>query len=213
MTYEQALKEAYKQPWKVVEPHRLKAFNIYSVCLTEPLQCFIEEAEVTLKVLAECEKEIAEHLVNLHNKSLDLAVDKVEDCQLKVSPPTKTLKDLTEENIRHIVSLVYPFEDWIKSSMEIRYQPYDKTWHEDAAEFWFVKFQGITFGDKVDTYRLWLYPSLAIEFDAIRTNVDNMTDEQRKEYDRINIVFLGSFPVRNQYQIYEYLRELNIKPV
>lgn len=143
----------------------------------------------------------------------DEVTDTITLSGIKDSPPTKTLAELTEENIRHIVKLSYPFDDWIKSSMEIRYQPYDESWGSDAAEYWFVKFQGITFGDKVDTYRLWLYPNLAIEFDAIRTNVDNMTDEQRKEYDRINIVFLGSFPVRNQYQIYEYLRELNIKPI
>ena len=111
----------------------------------------------------------------------------------------KNLKDLTKDQVIEITRLVYPFDDWMKSEIEVRYQPYDETWFEDAQEYWFAKFQAITFADKVDTYRLWIYPNLNLAFDAIRDKVENMTEEQKKEMK--GLVLLGSFPIRNQYLI------------
>lgn len=128
----------------------------------------------------------------------------------------KTLKDLTKEQVIEITKLVYPFKDWIKSEIEVIYQPYDETWLDDAQEYWFVKFDGITFGDKVDTYRLWIYPSLDLEFDAIRKNPDNFTEENKMKIigsGKEQMVMLGSFPLRNQYLTQKKFMEWNIEPV
>ena len=124
----------------------------------------------------------------------------------------KQLKDLSKEQIIEIVNLVYPFKDYIKSEIDVKYQPYDESLLDDAQEYWFAKFDGITFADKVDTYRLWIYPTLNLEFDAIRTNVKNMSDKQKKEAIG-DCVLLGSFPVRNQHLIQKKFMEWNIKPV
>jgi len=127
----------------------------------------------------------------------------------------KQIKDLTKEQVIEIAKLVYPFNDWIKSDIEVKYQPYDKTWL-DPQEYWFVKFDGITFGDKVDTYRLWIYPTLNLEFDAIRKHPDTFTEANKMkviESGNDQMVMLGSFPLRNQYFVQKKFMEWNIEPV
>lgn len=124
----------------------------------------------------------------------------------------KLLKDLTQEQVIEIAKLVYPFHDWIKSDFEVKYQPFDESWGRDAEEFWFVKFEAITFADKVDTYRLWIYPTLDLEFDAIRTKLANMTPKQKGEIVGDNIVLLGTFPIRNQHLIQKKFIEFGIEP-
>ena len=121
------------------------------------------------------------------------------------------LKDLTKEQIIEIVHLVYPFSDWIKSEVKVKYQPYDETWLDDAQEYQFAKFEAITFGDKIDTYRLWIYPTLDLEFDAIRTKIENMTESQ-KANNKTGAVSLGRFPIRNQHMIQRKFIEWGIEP-
>lgn len=123
----------------------------------------------------------------------------------------KKIKDLTHDQVIEIANLVYPSTDLIRSEMIVRYQPYDESWLNDAREYWLIKFDGITFGDKIDTYRLWIYPNLNLEFDAIRTNPKNMTEEQKLETVS-GIFFLGTFPIRNQYLIQRNFMEWGINP-
>jgi len=123
----------------------------------------------------------------------------------------KKLKDLTQEQVTEIAKLVYPFADWMKIEIEVKYQPYDKSWLYGAQEYWIIKFDAITFADKVDTYRLWIYPNLNLELDAIRTKIENMTEKQKGEI-KSGIVFLGAFPIRNQYLIQKKFMEWNIEP-
>ena len=127
----------------------------------------------------------------------------------------KKLKDLSKEQVIEIVKLVYPFEDWIKSEIEVVYQPYDVSWYEDAAEYWFAKFDGYTFGDKIDTYRLWIHPNLNVEFDVFRDKLENFTEKDKTEITSKNnkpFVLLGHFPIRNQHKIQKKFIEWEIEP-
>lgn len=128
----------------------------------------------------------------------------------------KHLKDLTKEQVIEIAKLVYPFDEWRKSDIEVHYQPYDETWFSDAEEYWFAKFNGITFADKVDTYRMWIRPSLDLSLDAIRKNPDDFTEANKMKVigsGDDQIVLLGSFPVRNQYLIQKKFVEWGIEPI
>ena len=62
----------------------------------------------------------------------------------------KKLKDLTKEQAIEIAKLIYSFSDAVETDYDFTYQPYDRTWYEDAREFVRLKFRGVTFGDTVD---------------------------------------------------------------
>lgn len=119
--------------------------------------------------------------------------------------------ELTKDHILEIVNLVYPYPDWIKSEIDIKYQPYDSSWLDDAQEYWFAKFDGITFGDKIDTYRLYIYPNLNLSLDVIRDNPDNFTEKDKTNLISGKYVLLGSFPIRNQHKIHKKFIEWGLE--
>lgn len=124
----------------------------------------------------------------------------------------KTIKDLTRDQAIEIAKLLYPFDD-IKSEIETHYQPYDASWFDDAREYYFIKFNGFSFGDKIDTYRIWIYPDLDVLVDLFRDNPLNFTEKDKKEIISNKFVLLGHLPVRNQYKIQEKFRKWKIKPI
>lgn len=69
MTYEEALKEAYKQPWKVGKG---KWHFEYQILLDSPIPYGkkYELGSVSIPILT-CFPDLAEYIVNLHNKSLE----------------------------------------------------------------------------------------------------------------------------------------------
>lgn len=122
----------------------------------------------------------------------------------------KTLKDFTKEQAIELVKLAYPNKDHVKSDYEFIYQPYDYSHYSDAVEYICVKFEGITYANEIDTYRFYIFTELNISLQATRTNTKNkiggVIPENRKE------LHLGSFPARNQYQIFLKLIEWGYRP-
>ncbi len=108
------------------------------------------------------------------------------------------LKDLTEEQAKEIALLLYPFPDLIKSELDCKFQPYDETWLDDAAEYYRIYFDGVIFADKIYRIRIWIYPSLDCEIDY---------------YDKNSKQHGGRLPVRNQYKIQELFIKWNLKPI
>jgi len=72
----------------------------------------------------------------------------------------KKLKDLTKEQAIEIAKLIYPYSDKFEPEYEFKYQPYDKSWFEDAREFVRLEFKGIAFGDKIDNLMLEINKNL-----------------------------------------------------
>lgn len=122
------------------------------------------------------------------------------------------LKDLTEEQAIEIAKLSYSWPDTM-DNIKCVYQPYDTSWLDDAREYCLITFDAITYGHTVDTYRLYIYPTLNLSLDVIRTNPKNVTKAQQKDFKRIGVVFLGQFPMRNQHEIHKKFIEWNIIPV
>ena len=81
------------------------------------------------------------------------------------------LKDLTVAQAEQILNLAFPFPENIVSEIKHHYQPYDATMYEDAAEYYYMKFNAVLFGTPKDknskpyTIRIWIYPNLNVHMD------------------------------------------------
>lgn len=103
MTYEEALKEAYKQPW-VSEGDGITR----SIVLSAPIKTSDRGWIITF--IPHIETSMAEYIVNLHNTYLnDMEVAGVFAEAAQVSPP-KSLHDLTDEQIEEICKLAWPHD-------------------------------------------------------------------------------------------------------
>ena len=80
----------------------------------------------------------------------------------------KKLKDLTKEQAIEIAKLIHPFSDEVKTNYKFHYQPYDKSWFEDAREFVTLEFKGITFGNTIDNLIIEINKNLDCWFYYIR---------------------------------------------
>lgn len=194
MTYEEALKEAYKQPWKVVDG---AIPELATIELTKPINS--SDRGWTIGLLINIGRSMAEHIVNLHNKSLVEKVEYLVAYDPVASPPksgpfkdrewnekleaaadrlvgyvpvpsSKTIRDLTDEQLFHIWGLAH--DATLEYRATRRTKEYIVVGYEDMED-------------------VTLYDDLNIE-------IHHDGDLE---------------PACNQYQIYEYLRELNIKPV
>ena len=111
------------------------------------------------------------------------------------------IKDMTKEQAIEIAMMAYGHDDWIRSDFKFEYVPYDppsiKNSFDDSPESVYVKFEGVSFGDKIDLYRLFIYSNLNITLDIFRT-------------DPIKIISVG---FSNQFLIFKKLQEWGIEPV
>lgn len=125
------------------------------------------------------------------------------------------LLELTKEQVLEIVRLVYPFDKLNLSDLKILYQEFDPSWLEDADEYIQVNFNGITFGNKIDEYRLIINKNLDLYLDVIRRNPDNFTEKDKLnliQSSKGDYVLLGYFPIRNQHEIHKNFIEWDVAP-
>jgi hypothetical protein len=112
------------------------------------------------------------------------------------------LKELTEEQAKQIVDLLYPFPDSIKGDMKFHYQPYDPTWYSDAAEYYYVSFNSAMFGGKkLYKIRVWIYPDLDCSIDYYDDSKEQIADK-----------LCGRLPVRDQCRIQKLFAEWGLEP-
>ena len=110
----------------------------------------------------------------------------------------KRISDITREQAVIIAKLAYIAESITSSDEEFHFQycPYNKG---DAAEYIFVKFYAITFGNRVDMIRFWIHPNLNCDIDYYRDNKDGSSSMDR-------------LPLRNQWEIFQKFQEWDIVP-
>lgn len=116
-----------------------------------------------------------------------------------------TIRDLTEQQMVELTSYTYHFDENVELSIKYRYQAYDASMYEDAAEYVDITFDGYALGNTR------LYP---LRF-RIYSNLDFYLSYQDvwKETDSNVYPVWKNVPCRNYLKIFKRLDEIGIEPV
>lgn len=101
---------------------------------------------------------------------------------------------MTREQAIIIAKILYDDESLVRSDYTFEYQPYDPSWYEDAREYVRLIWEGVTFGETVDT--------LIMEID---NNFNVYFFYSRKDG-------LHNLGVGNQHKIHRQLIKWNCEP-
>ena len=113
----------------------------------------------------------------------------------------KTLKDLTDEQVKEIVYLIYPYKKLLNGvEINVRYNPYQFSYSDDE-KYIVAEWKIIKPPTKERQVRLWIYPNLNIDLDQYQINEYGFQLKDPK-----------TLKLRNLYLIYQKFMEWGITP-